>query len=92
MPSNCIGGQKTSQYMRCEESDALLTPLMSSKAAEAHLLKTHFIGQASFDKYHVDILRSLCEKFELPVNSSGQRGKPIKKDYIAALHDFVRLD
>jgi hypothetical protein len=64
---------------------------MSLAAAEAHLLKPRFIGKSSFDKYAVSVLRSLCTKFELEVVSSGKSAKPIKKDYIAALHDFVSM-
>ena len=64
--------------------------IMSSMAAETQLLKPGFIGQASFDKYRVDTLRNLCQKFDLGVTCSGKRGKPIKHDYIAALHEWVK--
>ena len=62
---------------------------MSLAAAEAHVLKPRLIGQSSFDKYSIDVLRSLCNKLGLQVACTGKRGKSIKKDYIAALHDFV---
>ena len=62
---------------------------MSLLAAERHLLKTHFIGNASFDKYPVGTLQDLCNKYELAVLTSAKRGIAIKKDYIQALHEFV---
>jgi hypothetical protein len=72
-------------------SVALIESLtMSSTAAETQLLKPGSIGQASFNKYQVDILRNLCQKFELDVICSGKRGKPIKRDYITALHEWVK--
>jgi hypothetical protein len=61
---------------------------MSLAAAEARVLKP---GKASFNKYSVGVLRSLCTKFELEVTSTGKRGKPIKQDYIATLLDFVSI-
>jgi hypothetical protein len=64
---------------------------MSLAATEAHVLKPCIIGQSSFDKYRVDVLRSLCNKLELEVACTGKRGKPIKNDYIAALHSFVSI-
>jgi hypothetical protein len=64
---------------------------MSLKAAEAHLLKDHFIGQSSFDKFSVGVLRALCDKMGLAgeVACSGKRGTPIKKDYISAILAYV---
>jgi hypothetical protein len=64
---------------------------MSLAAAEARVLDPRVIGRSSFDKYTVDVLRSLCNKLELQVACTGLRGKPIKRDYIAALHDFVSI-
>jgi hypothetical protein len=64
---------------------------MSLQVAEAHLLKDRFIGQASFDRFQVGVLRTLCDKVGVEVTCSGKRGTPIKKDYISALHRYVRI-
>ena len=41
-------------------------------------------------RFHVPILRQICEVYNIPVASThGKKGVPIKKDYAEALHQYV---
>ena len=57
---------------------------MSLAEAERTLFSSK-INKSLFQKYKVDILESLCAKYNLAVIATGKRLSPLKADYTTAL-------
>jgi hypothetical protein len=68
------------------------TRLSGKTIEDAHLLlKRGSVTSSNLLHFGVDVLKKLCEEKGLPVASSGRLGRPIKLDYVKALHEHVSV-